>query len=215
MIHAESNCSAGKKAPSNKACGILSELVVSKDSAVRLTSNFWTKAGLTNGAKGIVKGIIYAPNTKPPALPICLIVAFDKYYGPSFIESIPNSVPICPVRREWYSQKKLLSRSMVPLILGYALSIHKLQGETLDKVILNIGDREFQAGLSLVGASRVRSFEGLSFSPFPNYDRFQQISKSDALIKRMEEEKRLKILYQKTLTKYHDIIKYCSDLYKL
>ena len=215
MIHAKSSCAAAKTTSSDKACGLLSELVVNKGSVVRLTANLWTKAGLTNGAKGIVKGIIYAPNTKPPALPICLIVAFDKYYGPSFIESIPNSVPICPVRREWYSQKKLLSRSMVPLILGYALSIHKLQGETLDKVILNIGDREFQAGLSLVGASRVRSFEGLSFSPFPNYDRFQQISKSDALIKRMEEEKRLKILYQKTLTKYHDIIKHSSNLYKL
>ena len=104
---------------------------------------------------------------------------------------------------------------MLPLILGYALSIHKLQGETLDKVILNIGNKEFQAGLSLVGASRVRSFEGLSFSPFPNFVRFQQIANSKALKRRMIEEKRLEILYHKTLTKYHDIIKNCSNLYKL
>ena len=215
LIHAVSNCSAAKKASSDKACGLLNELVVSKDSVVRLTANLWTKAGLTNGAKGLVKGIIYAPNSKPPALPICLIVTFDKYYGPSFIESIPKSVPICPVRREWYSQKKTLTRTMLPLILGYALSIHKLQGETLDKVILNIGDREFQTGLTLVGASRVKSFEGLAFSPFPNYHRFKQIGNSHALKRRIKEEERLEILHQKTINKYHDIITKCLDLYKI
>ena len=211
LIRASSNGPAAKMASSDKACGLLSELIVSKGSVVRLTSNEWTKAGLTNGAKGIVKGIIYAPNTKPPALPVCLIVAFDKYYGPSYIDSIPKSVPICPKRREWYSQQKTLSRTMLPLILGYALSIHKLQGDSLDKVILNLGDREFQTGLSLVGASRVRTFEGLSFSPFPNYVRFQQIGKSKAITRRIVEEKRLEKLYEKTLTKYCDIIKKCSD----
>ena len=102
---------------------------------------------------------------------------------------------------------------MLPLILGYALSIHKLQGETLDKVILNIGDREFQTGLTFVGASRVKSFEGLSFKPFPNYDRFLQISSSPTLKKRMKEEERLELLHQRTLCKYHDIIQNCIDYF--
>ena len=104
---------------------------------------------------------------------------------------------------------------MLPLILGYALSIHKLQGETLDKVILNIGDREFQTGLTLVGASRVKSFEGLAFSPFPNYHRFKQIGNSHSLKRRIKEEERLEILHQKTINKYHDIIRKCLDLYKV
>lgn len=135
IIHAVSNCKAAKQVSSDKAFGLLNELAVSKNSVVRLTSNLWTKAGLTNGAKGIVRGIIYAPNSKPPALPICLIVTFDKYYGPSFIPSLQKSVPICPIRREWFSQQKTYSRTMLPLILGYALFNHKLQGETLEKVI--------------------------------------------------------------------------------
>ena len=215
VIHAQSNCQAAKQASSDKAYGLVSELVVNRNSVVRLTSNLWTRAGLTNGAKGVVKAIIYAPGSKPPALPVCLIVQFDKYYGPSYIESIPKSVPICPVRREWFSQQKTLTRTMVPLILGYALSIHKLQGETLDKVILNIGKKEFQAGLTLVGASRVRSFEGLAFSPFPNYDRIEQISKSEALKRRIKEEERLEVLHQKTLCKYHDIIENCLKFYNL
>ena len=215
VIHAQSNCQAAKEASSEKACGLVSELVVNKNSVVRLTSNLWTKAGLTNGAKGVVKGIIYAPGCKPPSLPICLIVVFEKYYGPPFIESLPKSVPICPVRREWFSQKKTFSRTMLPLILGYALSIHKLQGETLDKVILNIGNREFSSGLSLVGASRVRSFEGLAFSPFPNYERFEQINKSKALKRRIDEENRLEVLHKNTLCKYHDVIEKCKEFYNL
>ena len=209
VIHAVSNCKAAKQASSDKACGLLSELVVSKNSVVRLTANLWTKAGLTNGAKGIVRGIIYAPNSKPPALPICLIVSFEKYYGPSFIESIPKSVPICPIRREWFSQEKSCSRRMLPLILGYALSIHKLQGETLEKVILDIGDKEFQTGLTFVGATRVKTFQGLAFKPFPNYDRFEQIRNSPTLKKRIKEEERLEELHQRTLCKYNDIIESC------
>ena len=58
VIHAQSNCQAAKEASSEKACGLENELVVNKNSVVRLTSNLWTKAGLTNGAKGVVKGII-------------------------------------------------------------------------------------------------------------------------------------------------------------
>ena len=209
VIHAVSNCKSAKQASSDKACGLQSELAVSKNSVVRLTANLWTKAGLTNGAKGIVRGIIYAPNSKPPDLPLCLIVTFEKYYGPPFIDSLPKSVPICPIRREWYSQDKSLSRTMLPLILGYALSIHKLQGETLEKVILNIGDREFQTGLTFVGASRVKSFEGLAFKPFPNYERFKQISNSTTLNKRISEEERLQVLHNKTLCKYNNIIENC------
>ena len=213
VIRAQSNCHAAKQASSDKAYGLVSELVINKNSVVRLTANLWTKAGLTNGAKGIVKGMIYAPGTKPPSLPICLIVTFEKYYGPPFIDSLPNSVPICPVRREWLSQQKTFTRTMLPLILGYALSIHKLQGETLDKVILNIGNKEFQAGLTLVGASRVRSFEGLAFSPYPNYERIEQISKSGSLKRRIIEEQRLEVLHQKTLCKYHGIIENCLEFY--
>ena len=213
IIKAVSNCTAASKVSSDKAFGLLNELAVSKNYVVRLTTNLWTEAGLTNGTKGIVRGIIYAANSKPPALPICLIVTFDRYYGPSFIESLPKSVPICPVRREWFSQQITCTRTMLPLILGYALSIHKLQGETLEKVILNIGAKEFQTGLTLVGASRVKSFEGLAFKPYPNFERFEQIGKSQSLSKRIKEEARLEVLHQKTLCKYNKVIAKCKKHY--
>ena len=115
--------------------------------------------------------------------------------------NVEKAVPICPIRREWHSQTELQSRTMLPLILGYSLSIHKLQGETLKKVILNLSNAEFSPGLTLVGATRVRKFIDLAFNPYPNFDRFNQINKRKEIKERMQEEKRLLDLSVKTLQK--------------
>jgi ATP-dependent exoDNAse (exonuclease V) alpha subunit len=67
---------------------------------------------------------------------------------------------------------------MLPMILGYAMSIHRLQGDTMGKVILNPGETKFPFGLLLVGATRTKTFEGLAFtSPFPNFICFAQKEK--------------------------------------
>ena len=40
------------------------------------------------------------------------------------------SVPICPETTYWHSQKMKLTRRILPIIIGYALNIHKLQSNT-------------------------------------------------------------------------------------
>ena len=163
---------------SDRSCNLLSKIILSRESTVRLTANLWTSAGLTNGAVGVVKYILYRRGCRPPALPSAVIVSFDNYIGPSFLPGVPRSVPIVPVQRDWYDHKVHCQREMLPLILGYALSIHKLQGSTCDRVILNPGEVEFATGLLLVGATRTKTFEGLAFSPCPNFERFEQINRS-------------------------------------
>ena len=191
-----------KRIQADRLSGLPKNIILSRGSTFRLTSNLWTAAGLTNGAEGIVHSIIYAPNTKPPKdLPLAIIGIFKDYQGPSFLPGVAKSVPICPLRRTWISNGVECTRIMLPVILGYALSIHKLQGATLDKVILNPGTKEFALGLLLVGASRVKTFQGLAFSPYPNFDRFDQIRRSATLKLRMKEEARLKELEQTTIQK--------------
>ena len=81
-----------------------------------------------------------------------------------------NNVPTSPVTTYWHSQKMKLTHSMLSTILGYALIIHKLQGNTSDRLILNVGENEFAAVLLLVGCMWTKTFQGLSFLPFPiNY----------------------------------------------
>ena len=93
---------------------------------------------------------------------------------------------------------------MLPLILGYAVSIHRLQGKTCDKIILNPGPKEFTQGILFTGASRVKSFTDLVFSPMPYFQRFTQVKYPQ---KKRVEEARLKELDQRTATEYCDIVR--------
>lgn len=48
-----------------------------------------------------------------------------------------------------------------PLMLAYALSIHKVQGCTLDYAIIDLGYNIFESSMSYVALSRLRNLEGL------------------------------------------------------
>jgi ATP-dependent DNA helicase PIF1 len=56
--------------------------------------------------------------------------------------------------------------SQIPLILSWAITIHKSQGATLERCIIDIGERVFEAGQSYVALSRVKSLQGLSIMSY-------------------------------------------------
>ena len=93
---------------------------------------------------------------------------------------------------------------MLPIILGYALSIHKLQGNTSDRLILNAGEREFAAGLLLVDCTGTKTFRGLSVILSPKYERFLQVSESSMFIRRKEEMGRFKQTEHRTIKEYRN-----------
>ena len=198
-----------------KETGLPDSLLLCKGAKIRLSSNLWTAAGLVNGAVGFVQAIIYANGEKPPeTLPKAIICTFEGYIGPSFLSSIPKAVPIVPAGRTFYVKGKTCSRKQLPVIPSYALSIHKLQGSTEDKIILDPGPKEFAAGLLFVGATRTRAFEDLALDPMPNFHRFDMVNKKQEIKLRKGEEARMAKLAAETIKKFKTVIANCTEFFR-
>ena len=118
----------------------------------------------------------------PPDLPIAVMVCFDSYSGPTFPD---GTVPITPLRRCWSSGGQC-SRLQLPLKLALAVTIHKSQSLTLDKVVVDVGKREFSTGLTFVACSRVRQLQDLLFTPPFPYQCLSNLSNSSRLKERQE-----------------------------
>ena len=86
---------------------------------------------------------------------------------------------------------------MLPLTPSYAITIHKSQGQTLDKIILDLGAKEFAQGLTYTAISRATKLENIAFDKFPPQDRIMSIFRSDRFKERLLEEKRLSKLHLK------------------
>jgi ATP-dependent DNA helicase PIF1 len=59
-----------------------------------------------------------------------------------------------------------LAIAQIPLCLAWGLTIHKIQGATLETAEIDIGSQIFECGQTYVALSRIKSLEGLSLSAF-------------------------------------------------
>jgi len=113
------------------------------------------------------------------------LVRFDLYSGPEYLSYGPKIVPIFPLTRYFDFKGAQCTRRQFPLRLAYAITVHKSQGLTLSRVVLDISQKEHSLGLSYVAVLRVKALDGLMFeSPF-DFSRFctddTQMSRDQAL----------------------------------
>ncbi|CAG8720815.1 17502_t:CDS:1 [Cetraspora pellucida] len=179
------------KADSNTAKGLEPYLLLARNARIMLRANLWTEAGLVNGSMGVIQEILFEKDKAPPCLPSVLLVEFEDYSGPPII-TIENKrlVPIIPIQQIWESKNVTCSRLQLSICLAWAITVHKSQGLTLAKSKIDLGEREYAAGLSFVAVSRVCTLKDLLFRPF-SLERLQRIKKSKRLQERKAEEERL------------------------
>ena len=118
-------------------CQVMSVINISSDKEL----------DICNGSQGIITGFCDVTN--------CPIVKYN------------NGLKMVMTRHVWTSEKiPGIGISQVPLILAWALTIHKSQGATMDTAEIDVGSGIFECGQTYVALSRVKSLDGLYLTSF-------------------------------------------------
>ena len=143
-INATNNSTRGKNYSDEHFLGLKNFINLSTNAKITLTSNLWCQKGcLVNGANGTIKDIIYAKNYEKNGLPDAVFNAFDYYTGPRFFpdnDKRHNWIPVNAL--DAYSNHYGTNIIQYPIRLSYALTIHKSQGQTIEKAVIDLGKKE-------------------------------------------------------------------------
>lgn len=123
------------------------ELKLKRGAQVILLRNVDVVKGLANGSTGVVVGW---QKRRSPNCPLVPVVKFE------------NGVTL-PIHQEKFTQGRgasVFSRIQFPLKLAWALTIHKCQGMSISRCIINVS-KAFEYGQVYVAFSRCRSSDGL------------------------------------------------------
>ena len=137
-----------------------------------LTTNIDVSDGLVNGARGTVVHVAFDSDGKTTHI----LVNFDNTMiglrtrqSSRFHDIYPDAVPLKKHEAVFFARGKRgfeVTRVQFPLTLAWASTIHKVQGLTLDEIVVDMKGVHFSAGQAYVAFSRVKKLEGLHIVNF-------------------------------------------------
>jgi hypothetical protein len=144
----------------NKTAGLPTMLKLGVGSKVMLRRNLNVRKGLVNGATGTICKFKWTINEseqlRPGDLPSSVEIKFDHMNETVWIDC-------CTVDFYGKNHRRIIRR-MLPLILSWANTIHKFQGTTVNKCVIDLGPELFAKGMAYVAISRVRTLKGLAIT---------------------------------------------------
>ena len=146
---------------------------------VMLRTNIDIKRGLCNGTRGVILG--YRPfkvwlqgnDEKDLSRRYAGGVAHLKQWGKAhpqlpfvlFSNGVKLTIAPAEFERKFLQGKVSCTRLQIPLNPAWAITIHKAQGMSLDRVQINLSN-SFGAGMAYVALSRATSLQGLQLEGF-------------------------------------------------
>ena len=121
-------------------------IVLKIGAQVMLTYNLCVEDGLCNGSRGVVVALGDIPTV--------------KFLGGELVQIEMQKFTVAK------DNHKKLYRVKLPLILAWALTIHKCQGCELDTAVIDVGPSIFGYGQAYTALSRVRTLHNLYLSNF-------------------------------------------------
>jgi len=144
-------------------------------SQVMLLKNICQEKQLVNGSRGVVIGFINSTTVTTSADKIgedfeCRAWLRHHNYLP--VVKFESQITPYAVTPEVFSvqigDKLRAERCQLPLKLAWAITIHKCQGLTLDKVEMDL-QKVFECGQGYVALSRARNLDGLRLLNFTSH----------------------------------------------
>lgn len=171
---------------SDNTGGLPKYLTIAIGAEIMIRQNIDVKDGLHNGARGVIVGISWPDGVAPTQsitpgpsntittkiVPSIWVSFHDDRVGRSRPSRLFNNtiraIEIVPICISFEYARASVTRYQLPLLIAFAMTIHKSQSLTLDKVVIQAGKHKFNPGQLYVALSRAKRLEDiilLQFNP--------------------------------------------------
>jgi hypothetical protein len=138
-----------------RTAGLEKTLRLCKGARVMLKRNKDVEIGLVNGSMGYVTEFVMSRDSQEVQ---CLQIRFDHIEKP--VNILRESFSFEVLRGIYYTRKQF------PIMLAFAITVHKAQGLSLKSAIVDAGSGVFGMGMTYVALSRVTTIDGLHLIDF-------------------------------------------------
>ena len=131
----------------NPTAGLEAVLQVAVGARVMLRRDIDTSKGLVNGAVGTV-------------------ISIKAHHIAVWFDNVPEAYQAEKVKSRFVEMKKIYAfRNQFPLILAFAVTIHKCQGLPLDCGMMELYDQVFSPGMALFRVKQLENLHLIAFKP--------------------------------------------------
>ena len=214
-----------RRAKLNDVNMLRSYIGVREGSHIMTLVNLWQRAGICNGGHGIVRDVVFPPNSNKSSLPLFVVVEIPAYTGAPFpkwnhkskAKWVPIPVYIATLGSK-LGGKSRSARHQIPIALTRALTHHKSQGMSLSKIYIKLYTSSQKAklmnsfGILYTSISRVTDPKNLLIERF-GPELLDTISNSPAMAAMKKEFLELEKKTKSTIHWANPLLAHFKDLF--